>query len=164
MYSLTQNMRLLDSTTSDATSFISWIMKLGEGTLDAHRLSDDEDEPSWINIPPEFLIPLSADPIADIIALSYPDLITRFQDVSYLKQRAILSSTNEIVDAVNERIISMLPGDTQTFLSADKVSPASDNFEAHSLLYPPEYLHTFKFSGFPNHELQLKVSVPVMLL
>ncbi len=164
LYSLTENMRLQNSTLPEVSLFNDWVMKVGDGSVPSCRLSEDEEEPSWIAIPNDFLIPASADLIADIISSTYPELTARFGDTSYLKERAILSSTNEIVDVVNDRVISMLPGDIQTFLSADKVSQASDNFEAHTLLYPTEYLNTFKFSGFPNHELRLKVGVPVMLM
>ncbi len=137
---------------------------MGEGLLPARRMSEDEKEPTWIDISYDFLIPSSGDPLSDITTSIYPDLVARYQDLEYLRECAILSSTNDIVDKVNDHVISLLLDEIHTFLSADKVSSVSDNFKMHSALYPTEYLNTFKFFGFPNHELRLKPGVLVMLL
>ncbi|KAK1384411.1 hypothetical protein POM88_022148 [Heracleum sosnowskyi] len=40
----------------------------------------------------------------------------------------------------------------------------SSTSEADEVLYPPEYLNSLKFSGMPNHEIQVKVGAPIMLL
>jgi hypothetical protein len=49
-----------------------------------------------------------------------------------------------------------------TYLSCDSVCNASINNMEH--MYPMEFLNTLKFPGIPNHELKLKVVLPVMLL
>lgn len=36
--------------------------------------------------------------------------------------------------------------------------------DSAEVLYPNEYLNSLKFSGLPNHELELKTGTPIMLL
>lgn len=36
--------------------------------------------------------------------------------------------------------------------------------KADEVLYPPKYLNSLKFSGMPNHEINVKVGAPIMLL
>jgi hypothetical protein len=58
--------------------------------------------------------------------------------------------------------MSKLSGQEMTYKSCDYVCNASpDNSDE---MYPIEFLNTLKFSGIPNHELKLKVELPVMLL
>lgn len=47
------------------------------------------------------------------------------------------------------------------FKSIDK---ASTNADDTNILYPDKFLNSLKFPGLLNHELKLKVGVPVMLL
>jgi hypothetical protein len=58
--------------------------------------------------------------------------------------------------------MSKISGQEMTYKSCDYVCNAStDNSDE---MYPIEFLNTLKFSGIPNHELKLKVELPVMLL
>ncbi|XP_035816177.1 uncharacterized protein [Zea mays] len=41
--------------------------------------------------------------------------------LEYLKDRAILTPTNDIVDSINEYIVSLIPEETKEYLSCDKV-------------------------------------------
>lgn len=58
----------------------------------------------------------------------------------------------------------MVEGDKTTYASYDQAIPAGNARAETEMLYPPEHLNTFKFSGFPPHQLELKVGAPIMLL
>ncbi|GJS64165.1 ATP-dependent DNA helicase PIF1-like protein [Tanacetum coccineum] len=53
--------------------------------------ANGEDEPTWIEIPEEFLIKSSDSPIEQIVVETYPNCIERQHDDDYLKERAILT-------------------------------------------------------------------------
>ena len=95
-----------------------------------------------------------------MIASVYPDFETNYEDWSYLRERGILTSTNDDVDEINT---IMFPGDVKSYLSCDSLSNAND-CGPFSDMEPPELLHSLKISGLPNHCLDLKVSAPVILL
>lgn len=58
----------------------------------------------------------------------------------------------------------MVEGETVTYASYDKAIPAGNAGAETEMLFPPEHLNTFKFPGFPPHQLELKVGAPIMLL
>ncbi|XP_022722234.1 ATP-dependent DNA helicase PIF1-like [Durio zibethinus] len=90
--------------------------------------------------------------------------MVNYNDPTYLKDRAILFPTNEDVDKVNDYILSKLHGESKKYLSFDKLCPDSGSVDEQSILFPTEFFNTLKFPGIPNHELELKVGVPVILL
>ena len=53
----------------------------------------------------------------------------------------------------------MLPGDIQTFRSADELEQTEGNIR-----YSKEYLNSLSPSGFPPHALKMKSGMPLMLL
>ena len=57
----------------------------------------------------------------------------------------------------------MIPGYSHTYLSSDTFLPTNIDSVIDDI-NPPEMLHGMNFLGFPNHEIQLKVGVPVVLL
>nr|GEU65446.1 putative PIF1 DNA helicase/replication protein A1-like protein [Tanacetum cinerariifolium] len=48
--------------------------------------------------------------------------------------------------------------------STDIICSTTKNLEEMQTMYPTEFLNTLKFSGVPNHNLELKVGSPVILL
>ncbi|GKD72974.1 DNA helicase [Tanacetum coccineum] len=71
---------------------------------------------------------------------------------------------NTTADEINETVLEMLHGKSMVYTSSDEaIHIGSDRGEVE-LLYPPEYLNTLQFSGFPSHRLELKVGAPIMLL
>ncbi|XP_060801784.1 uncharacterized protein LOC132902069 [Amyelois transitella] len=89
----------------------------------------------------------------------YPDLPTNMGNREWLCERAILAPTNQIVNQINEEIMSDLLGDVVEYLSVDNVM---DTEQVTS--YPIEFLNSLELSGVPSHKLRLKVGVPVLLM
>lgn len=138
--------------------FNDWVLKIGNG-----EFGEDDDE-NVIHIPPDMLIPTGNDSIGDIVESTYPNLQEQLRDRNYLKERAILAPTNDLVESINDHILTSISGCEHTYLSADSICKSTATINDLDLLYPAEILNTLKFSRFPNHKLKLKVGLPVMLL
>lgn len=157
-------MRLRCSGLEDVASYFQWTFKLREGKLHVQKVDDDEEMPSWITIPESFISSSGGDLIDDVISSAYRSLEVRYYDREYLRNRVILAPRNDIVDDVNNRILNRLPSESKTYLSVDRIASTSENFDSHSVLYPVEYLNSLNFSGLRNHQLELKVGMPIILL
>ncbi|XP_074298853.1 uncharacterized protein LOC141629810 [Silene latifolia] len=83
--------------------------------------------------------------------------------INYLQERAILAPTHEIVEDVNDYVLSLIHEEERIYLSSDEVS-RDDRTMGEPDLYSTEFLNSIKCSGLPNHELRLKVGAMVMLL
>jgi ATP-dependent DNA helicase PIF1 len=94
----------------------------------------------------------------------YNDLTEKYMDASYLRERAILTPTNDIVDLVNNHVVSLIPGEAKQYLSCDRISKAPGSHESLDILYLVEFLNSLNGNNFPTHELILKKGVPIMLL
>ncbi|KAF5185695.1 hypothetical protein FRX31_024718 [Thalictrum thalictroides] len=136
--------------------FGEWVLKLGEGKLPTTSV-DEYDEQSWIKIPEDLLIENSGDSVNQIIEAIYPNVSTRFGEPNYLKDRCILTPTNDCVDAVNKEVLSRIPTSSRIYASADTISPVSESTIEQDLNYSMEYLNNLEVSGLPNHLLELKV-------
>ena len=152
---LTENMRIQQHD-EEQQDFVKYLLKIGEGKEaiyeeDIVKLYDD--------------MVLDGDDIESLISKVFTNLDANFNDqsnyIDYIKNRAILTTKNENVDDINEKIINIFPGRAQEFLSADSVR---DSDSVHENLYPTEFLNTITPSGTPPHRLILKVGVPIILL
>lgn len=104
------------------------------------------------------------DHVANIVSSTYPDLSNNYKDLDYLRKRAILTPTNQIVAEINDYIMNKLPEDLTIYLSSDSVCKASAIVEDQALFYSIEFLNSIKLPGLLNHKLELKVGVLVILL
>jgi ATP-dependent DNA helicase PIF1 len=94
----------------------------------------------------------------------YTDLATKYMEYEYLRQRAILTPTNDIADKINNYIVSLVPDDEKEYLSCDSILKGADSHDSYDLLYPVEFLNSLNGNNFPQYKLNLKNGVPVMLL
>jgi len=168
VFKLTINMRLQNGCLNneqcnDMRSFGEWLLQLGEGLIESTK-HDGETEASWIKIPDEFLIYTDDLKIKAIFEYTYPDFITNYFNMEYLKQRAILTPTNDLADEINAYILDIVPKQSKEYLSVDSISKCFDTCNDADILYPTEYLNTLNANNFPQHRLLLKVGVPIMLL
>jgi len=102
---------------SEVEHFANWVLDIGNENIEGIGTSDNSDV-MWILIPQDLLIEQSIG-LDGLIKAIYPQIHINFGYISYLQERAIVAPTNEQVSAINDRILSFLPGDLCTYLSAD---------------------------------------------
>jgi hypothetical protein len=125
---LKRNMRLSALTLTDESRmelvrFSQWMLDIGEGNVES-RAKEGESEASWIEIPDEFLLKPTGDKVSCIISTLYPELTSKYMDLEYLKERAILTPTNDVADMINSHVVSLIPEDERQYLSCDTVVKA----------------------------------------
>ncbi|CAH9100410.1 unnamed protein product [Cuscuta epithymum] len=160
---LTKNLRLLHLPGSDQSEYLikfsEWIASIGDGTI-----GGPNDGFAEIEIPEEFLITNFEDPIAKMVETIYPDFGTIDHDPSYLEKRAILAPTLDVVDSINDYMLTLNGTELKTYLSSDSPCQSDANLDFLADIHTPEFLNGIKASGVPNHQLHLKVGTPVMLM
>ena len=118
---LTKNMRLLSNApqqpnNEELKQFSHWLLDIGDGKIGQYN-----DGFSEITIPDEFLIKNYDDPIHAIVEATYPSLIDNYSDTDYLQKRAVLASKKEIVDKINDYVLSLIPNNEKEYCSADSI-------------------------------------------
>ncbi|XP_058747147.1 uncharacterized protein LOC131620148 [Vicia villosa] len=160
---LTKNMRLQSGPTEDDKNemqqFSEWLLRIGEG-----KVSEPNDGVTNFEIPLDLLITQFEDPIVAIVDATYPDFIHNFHSIQYLKGRAILASTLEIVEQINNHILDLIPGDMRDYYSSNTVYKSEINDDTVVNILTPEFLSSLRTSGLPTHHLKLKVGTPIMLM
>ncbi|KAK2372926.1 ATP-dependent DNA helicase PIF1 [Trifolium repens] len=144
--------------------FTNWILNAGEGKMSRPNTGNPE-----VDIPPELLITNFDDPIAAIVQSTYPNLLSQLQNGRYFQSRAILASTVEAVEQINDYMLKLLPGEGMEYYSADSIDSSEINdAQAFDMIppemIPPEFLNIFKASDIPNHKFTLKAGTPITLL
>lgn len=76
----------------------------------------------------------------------------------------ILAPRNTDVSDLNEKMLSLMDGETRQYFSADTIvhEPGADPANAEPI--PPEVLRSIEEPGHPPGELNLKIGCPIILL
>ncbi|XP_076937489.1 uncharacterized protein LOC143605148 [Bidens hawaiensis] len=124
----------------ETSQFADWLLEHGEGKLGGYN-----DGNSIIEIPDDLFIGDSSDPIYDLIDFVYPALLDNFNDISYFQERAILAPLNEVVQDINDRFLTLFPGEEVEYLSSDSI----DNSDSvgpgfDPALHSPDFLNGLK--------------------
>jgi ATP-dependent DNA helicase PIF1 len=145
---LTQNMRAQ----SDKW-FAEYLLRIGNGTEET--IGED-----YVRLPDDILVDPHSDDISidALIDRVFPNLVENCASTAYMRDRAILSSRNEHVDAVNALMIERFPGTKHVYYSFDVVDDDPRNN------YPQDFLNSLTPNGLPAHELIVKKNCPAMLL
>ncbi|CAA0817144.1 Unknown protein, partial [Striga hermonthica] len=84
-------------------------------------------------------------------------------DLSYLKDRAILATTLvDVVESGYEYMSSLDSSEVRTYLSSD--TACKSDVDSLQDLHTPEFLNGIKCSELLNHKLHLKIDTPMVLL
>jgi len=125
---LIQNMRVANA--PDAHSFSSWLLEIGHG----HGLADN----ATVQLPREIISPDAN----TFINETYPGIQSSPPPPpDYFLNRMILSPRNSDVADLNTRILNMMPGEAESFLSVDSIVDevgADDGISGSNI--PPEFL------------------------
>jgi hypothetical protein len=140
---LTENLRTLP----EEQAFAQWLLKVGNGAL-------PRDVQGNIPLDPSFIV---SQPLSDVVFPAGFD----FSNVEDLAARTILCSRNDTTMAINEQVLSKMPGAAREHLSIDTVEVEQGD---HASNYPTEFLHSLTPAGCPPHRLKLKPGAIVMLL
>ncbi|KAF1895897.1 hypothetical protein Lal_00033960 [Lupinus albus] len=89
-------------------------------------------------------------------------LVDAYTMVEY--ERAILASTIDIVDQINEYVLSIIPCEENDYLSSDSVDMSDVNDIETVNILTTKFLNTLSTSDLPNHKIKLKLGTPIMLL
>ena len=149
MFKLTKNMRAELSNDSKSAQFAEDLLAVGEGRYPT-------DDNGTISLTKLANCVKSTEVLCQEV---FPNLKEQYKNKRWLRERAILASKNVTVEALNERLLQEIPGDTKTYRSSNKAIKENDECE-----FPPEVLDSLKPLGFPPHILSLKKGAPIMLL
>nr|XP_009766356.1 PREDICTED: ATP-dependent DNA helicase PIF1-like [Nicotiana sylvestris] len=160
---LTTNMRLQENRAGadldDLKQFSDWILAIGDG-----KIGCSIDGIEKVEIPDDLIIHNCDDPISGMLESTYSDFLRHFTDIKYLQEKAILAPTLQMVESVNDYMVSLNNSQDKSYLSSDTICMSDHAFTSLEHIHTPEFLNSIKFSGIPNHSITLKVGVPVMLL
>ncbi|CAN1135099.1 ATP-dependent DNA helicase pif1 [Linum perenne] len=131
--------------------FSDWVLAIGNGTLPAEAFLPSIAA-DWITVPSKFLIKCKDNSIEQLIRQEY------------IKARAIVTPTNAVVSEINNLLLDQIPGSSKKYFSADSLSTTNANTATLQVEYPLEFLNSLSFNGVPEHILDLKPYVTVMLL
>lgn len=148
-YELIENMRIRLNE-NEQSQFPEKLLEIGDGRLEM-------DEEGLVRFPENFCN--FVENRNELIDAVFPNIEENYSKEDWLCERAILASTNEIVDIINREILNKMPGEERTFESIDTVINEDDTVH-----YPTEVLNSLEFSGVPSHKLYLKVGAPILLL
>jgi flagellar biosynthesis GTPase FlhF len=134
----------------DILNFTDYLLRIGDGR--ETNLND------IIELPSQICQPL--DKFDDFIN----DLVNSRNGLN-LNDWTILTTKNYLVNQINDKIISIFPGELQEYLSHDSVELENiTNNNNVQQFYPTEFLNSLNVSGLPPHRLLLKKDSPIMLL
>jgi len=89
----------------ETTKFAKWILDIGDGVI-----RNQNDGYATVEILEYLLITEYNDLIDAIVKSTFPNLYQHHSNPEFFKCRAILASTNETVEKVNDYILSLIPG------------------------------------------------------
>uniref|UniRef100_A0A8I6YHM7 ATP-dependent DNA helicase n=1 Tax=Hordeum vulgare subsp. vulgare TaxID=112509 RepID=A0A8I6YHM7_HORVV len=135
------------------TWFVDYLLRVGNGTEEA-------DDQGNIQLLEDICVPSTCEmnDIEKLIDHVFLGLEENMSDRNYMTCRAILSTTNDIVDKINIRMIDSFKGEEVIYHSFDSVEDDKYGY------YAPEFLNGLTPNGLPPHALKLKLNCLVILL
>ncbi|XP_036358030.1 uncharacterized protein LOC118762994 [Octopus sinensis] len=122
-------------------AFAEDILALGEGKVPRNDRGD-------ISI---YELCNTMDNPSDLLETEFPNLESNYADINWFSERAILASKNVAVRAINDQLISRIPGEERIYKSIDWTSDPQDIVN-----YPIKFLNSLEPAGLPHHILRLR--------
>ena len=119
--------------------FSDYLLRIGNGTEET--IGDD-----YVRLPDEIVIGYAEDDVSinKLIEDVFPSLQANARSREYMSTRAILSTKNEHVDDLNDKMISRFPGEEKVYQSFDSTE---DDFQNN---YTIDLLNSITPNGLPR--------------
>ena len=127
-----------------------WLLRVGEGNLDYVMPNSNV-----FGLPSN----MACESLLDLETRVFGNLRLQYMDPVYLRDRAIMSCTNDIIQQCNQSIIDKLPGHPVICESTYRFENEDDNMQ-HDI----GSLACVNPSGLPPHVLRLKVGCCIILI
>ena len=127
-----------------------WLLSIGEGTLD-YAIKNS----TIFQIPTS----MACQSLNDLEDKVFGGLSHNYMNSDYLKDRAIMSCTNDVIQQCNQSIVDRLPGEAVICESTYRFVNDNDN-----LRHDIGSLACINPSGLPPHLLRLKVGTCIILI
>ena len=129
---LKENMHL-NTAHEEECEFAQWQLNIGHGGL--------TDATNNITLPNFFKCPENTK--ESLIATIYPTIDSNpLPTNQYFAEHTILTSQNDDIDLLNQKILNKLPGEEYIYHSADTIKQTADEGHPGFLMYPVEYLNS----------------------
>ena len=156
---LTVNMRVRASGNQRLEAFDQWTLQIGNGMAENEAVEIPSEMVTLIEPNTKEDQWKEAQSMKKFCQQVFPDINTNYNSPGWFEGRAILAPTNKEVDCINDMMQGSLPGTGVKLSSADTLENPADAFRFNT-----EYLNTLKPNGFPQHMLDIKPGMPLMLL
>ena len=94
--------------------FSIYLLSIGEGTAEVFPDIGDQ----VIQVPDEFLV----NSLSELVGKVFPELQDGYGDKCYVAHHAILTPKKENVDRINTHVMSLFPGKSRAYKSADTIA------------------------------------------
>ncbi|XP_026459340.1 ATP-dependent DNA helicase PIF2-like [Papaver somniferum] len=133
-------------------SFSEFLLRIGDGT-EPFAVDD------MVKLPDDIVMKWEGEQSVErLIDEVFPELEKHASDKSYMSQRALITPKNNIVEKLNQKVISIFPGDEGVYHSFDITQYDPNN------LWTGDFLNTIAPGGLPPHILILKIGAPIIFL
>ncbi|XP_031099712.1 uncharacterized protein LOC116003911 [Ipomoea triloba] len=112
------------------------IVGIGDGEFGV-----ETDGNTNIDIPKDNLLQIQGDPIEAIVQSTFSMFLTDSCDMQYLNGRAILATTLNVVNEINQYMSNLIPMDEGTYFSCDSVCHSNTCTYSFAELHTPEFLN-----------------------
>ncbi|XP_041999880.1 uncharacterized protein LOC121749372 [Salvia splendens] len=116
--------------------FSSWVSSIGDGVL-----GGPNDGEVTIGFPSDIVLSNSGDPLKTIVSKIYPSYMNHEELSGCLRDRAILAPTLEIVDEVNQFMMSLDQSEGRLYLSSDNIANSDSTSDGLADIHSVEFLN-----------------------
>jgi len=95
----------------ELSEFNDWILRIGNGSEKINMIPEtkEDNDSNIVQIPQDLLLSTTGNKIQALIECTYPDFLSNYNNPEYIKNRAILATTNDIVEDINNYMVDLIP-------------------------------------------------------
>ena len=77
-----------------------------------------------------------------IVDATYPNLLQNYSNEDFLQKRVVLASTKDVVDKINDYVLSLIPSEEKRYCSADSVDKSDELLNPAFGVLTPKFMNS----------------------